>query len=1745
MSELLLSARPPTPPPSRSKDVSSRSIVSAVLQGPATLGTPPASTPPSNDASSELHSSGSSGSRKRVGFFLEHPQTSAANIQSPNKPILKAVPPSRESKATKSILKQSVQSVEPHSSDEQPTTSSHDLATMLDSLLVQLSNGHRSTSIDAYANLCGIVRVTDKAPETYLKDKMGPLLRHIRRDLQKEACAPRTEAMNLTTHAIKFLIILLWNPKLSLSFTDEYRSFLLDSAAAAIEDKDTPKAVVLHYMRLLQTQDFRPNVMTPARTAGILDVLYVVTNHINGNGVVSQRLEVYSHLMDQCKGPMKARVGWVEHLLAGMLMPSKDTRAKAISLGVKTVQTFASSSTISTACRDALNRRIDKASDSAMTFSFVACRRLRQMVKNSEDSFHAPQIWGLVILLLKGIYPKIQEWTDFKDWLMVVQACFNCSDSATRAQANLAWNRLVYVVNLRENTDPSIVKMLIKPITTQFERSSSDRQGKGSRLWAASTFYILLYYGFRPSSSFKQLDVFWKSFISEILTEKYLSNSVNADSACRVLTNLLCSSRGKIWRDTRAIELPRMEPEELPVLDCRWIRSRSPKVLAVFRRLSRSASWGVGDPEQAFIGSAWKHFSQAIGDACRKEIKVSSETVQTIAHLISFLRSIWLSGTEALHIPSSEAKLFLQRFTFLVQSLLTEIGPIPFSEPLYGLDEHMRMTPLTSLSANSRAQGSSAIEVLLKTVSNPPEGVIINESYSQLVDDFLRIPLQARSSIHAQIELCRTCSGLPLHQASISETQVRSMFWRSSASLTSQILTDRLAELSRGGDASFSSRDTVIENAVSILKSVSSSLEFPNQETWAELLESLLSLVEQTCGQRSWSSLVLEPLAKHLLSFGDESSFLLAAKLLESVLSQRVWASLQSMLKNSRLSSAKTVPLQHIATLTGKMLQWCYEIDILPHRNEVESLVESCRRLIDSSSTEYLSLVLQDIATPICLWLEDSECAITQTPEEATLRSLAACKLCPVFIRMARRLIDDSLLSSGLEEIFCAGLRSTHLSTINRTIDILKLLPEKDLNGASPSLQEAIVRLGADTGLPLGKDVIYKPEDYLASLQLIDSQCDGLQLENKQNILPGFFPHGLTIDRQRNVTEDNELNHANQPSPMAVVKLRLRNDDSQIQYVTIDSSPVVEDQLDSQFLTHRQKEVRERQRTEPVTTFSDLISSPAAIKAEKHPGNLMLSRNRYTSDDRSPANEEPSTPVLPEPIIDVEEHIPSSPTPTYKSYQLHFSEIDVPSSPLSSSHERNTDPAMKDQPDHGDNHVVSSSSGDGYQTAPQVLSKSQLDGPSGDIPLPDTEYNVATPFNHETAVLYLNGQFTSVAPGDELVERDQRSISPSNAKDPSEPEDSADPARSDIPSDDTSNAAKASKFSSLHPVGDIDEPKIIETFVEEYQASRIVTATDSIQPTAVQPTDVLQSSLDPCLPDLSSDEIDDLTASQLENELQYTTIEDGELEDTPSSSIVDVQAINSPATLQTSNQVAQTNKEESRKENLIQESLFPSQNEFESSRSNSMPELLDTIIVDMTSYRPLHPISNSQPPLSAASQTNKRSRGRPRGTKRKTTDVTPGDELSQSSFEVRITPRKRAKTKASFTPRRSPRFDEIKEEEIANEEVAVDQTADGYSAEMDVLIDEDMDNEMAIDTAGSILDENASEEPQQPNNSRAIFDGHVGDNVTPDSIKNDLNGILRRLRNSKLSQRDLREIDNLAFDIRTEAQKAVERRGKS
>ncbi|KAB8265808.1 Rap1-interacting factor 1 N terminal-domain-containing protein [Aspergillus pseudonomiae] len=1219
-----LSARPPTPPRTSSRVLPEKDHTQDT---PVTVKTTNDSPLPASASNGGL----SSRKFKRVNF-------SPWPKSHPNKPDLKTLPPSNECKPSKSILK-TTSSPAPVNSPNVTSYTPESFAMLLESITQQLAGESVSSRLDAYMQFFGALRAYDGLPGGQeIADKLGLITQFIQRDVTRDLGSGGPSDTNLVTQALKLATALVWHTEICAQLPDDFKIFLVDHSINGLQDAKLPKSVATHYMSILSTQTFHAKIMNNSRLNRLMSVLHEITNRVNGNAITLQRLAIYQRILTQNKSLFISQTPlWMNHLISGLLHHIKDVRVKAISLSYQTSLAFGPNPILSKNIRNNLDRPIGQDRKLVQEVS----ERMSRMMSSADTGVHVPQIWIAVILLLRNKRLTVDHWEHLKEFTTPLQKCFNCSDGQTRAQSIIAWNRFVCVIGPNDATNPAVLKILIRAILSQLERRSQSKLTSQPNQMVLCSYYNLLYYAFRPSASFQHLDVVWEEYLAIPSSTTFSMVPGLSDKLAQVLSNMLWSSQAKVWLENKANESNRLLPEELPALDCRWVRSRITAVLKVFENIFRSSTWS-DDIEQSSIAAAWVSLSRALSYASSKEITPSPESMQAVAHMLGLLQRLWKAGPASLNaIEDNSLDMFFDRFRFLSTTMIVSLGSIPFTEKLLlkTADEKFQAanTP-THRSLRINVSLDSPILHLLRLISDVSGVREPTASYLRLINDTLGAACKGRTARSSRLELLRQCADLfPSETEFAYRTHTFAQVgWKSTARLAADSLCSYPIESARERDGSVL-RD--YDNAIKIL---STGLKFSDTiQEWDQLVDSLIRVVRTEKGDDAIATMVVEPISECMMALRVQDTYLPAASLFGYSLSITYC---HYNIRNTGVpvsgqdgqASGNSIFPAKLVELVNRILRESYEGFDPTGTNGIADFLESFTSLLSSGVPAFRSAILETTQQPLALWLKDDvrKINVESGVESRIITAGRALSSAVISILQACSPHNASCLQR-FEPIICAGLESSHMSIAKRFLDFWnssfgqqKSLPYPE------SISRALQQLESQIKLQnSGQGQVERPATSLESQTLNSDRADMSEKSRIAFILDHpvepSYPVGFNSSP---VTRVIEPRVAEQPSEARPRRSAEPNESDQI---------AVEDASVS-FLPPSEEP---KKRTDVFSMIENLRSSSPPINTPREYGFMTPPQLRGL---RGPDRESgtPQTPTLPAVVADNEDgFLGSSPTP--------------------------------------------------------------------------------------------------------------------------------------------------------------------------------------------------------------------------------------------------------------------------------------------------------------------------------------------------------------------------------------------------------------------------------------------------------------------------------------------------------------------
>ncbi|KAJ5173012.1 hypothetical protein N7492_005605 [Penicillium capsulatum] len=1035
-------ARPPTPPRPGSHLDHDQPESLAIVQTPG-------DSPREADSSRAPPSSRGS---KRVTFSPWLHTT--IDPQSSNKSKPKDSP-------FKSILKETNSPI-PVWSPNVDTFTAESLAMLLESVIQQLAGESITSRLDAYMQFFGALRTYDGLPAGKdIAGKLRLITDFIQRDVTRDLINGTPLDTNLANQALKLSAAFVWHADISTQLSEEFKVFIVEHTITCLQEAKAPKSVLTHYMSILSTQSFGPKVLTNARVTRLLAALQDISNHVTGKAIALHRLSIYQRLLTQSKPIFLSQSSlWAEHLIFGLLHHMKDTRLKAITLGFQVSIAVGSSNPVSKTIRDIFDRSLEN--DRRLVTEVR--ERLSRMMASSESGVHVPQVWGIIILLLRTRNWNLEKWEHFKDWVLVLQKCFNCSEPAIKAQAILSWNRFVFAVGPDETTTSALLKMLGKPIISQFDRKKSDKSGSTPTQLAVGSYYNLLYYAFRPSLPHGHLDLVWEEYVANPSAAVFSAVPVLGNEALRAVANLLWSTQAKMWTETRIIDTNRIEADELPSVDPKWVRSRVSSIVRVFESLLKASVWNDDAPETSNAALAWGNLCSALSLASSKEITPSGESMHAVASLLAVLHRLWVAGPPSLNASGAdEINSFFDRFRFLATTVIVSLGGISFTEKLL-----FRATDETFQVANSLAHSSpgmtleSPILHLLRVISATSTTAKPTTSYTQLVEATIEASCKGKISRGSRLELLQSCAVVTT--AETSDPRMRTLLvvvWKATARAAADALRSFPIESARERDGSVS-KD--YENVNKILLAGLPLLDV--HQEWSQLLEAYVRVARTERGDRVLATLIIEPVANGLMDLPARGTCLPSASLLGHSLSIP-FSQEDGIDMDVAVAESNNLPPfpKKLLESIGRTLRLVYEDFDGSETQILATFIESLTSFLGSGAPKFRFHALENLQPSLCLWVKD-ETYKFDANNGIDSRILTSCRaLSSVVLSILQILAAGDSTSVGkFESIICAGFESRHRTTTQKFVDWYSTrdgqveAPRDDT--VEKSAKEALNRLG-------------------------------------------------------------------------------------------------------------------------------------------------------------------------------------------------------------------------------------------------------------------------------------------------------------------------------------------------------------------------------------------------------------------------------------------------------------------------------------------------------------------------------------------------------------------------------------------------------------------------------------------------------------------------------------------------------------
>lgn len=1279
-----LTARPPTPPreTNHARDAATGSAPSisrpAAFDPRLSLQTPPNAS--SASAAGAESNTGSGRTRKKVEWSA-HTQykepTEFKDGSQPPRPSPPSATPTSASRPIKGILKPSSSPsplVTSLNGDTNGEANYGNIIDMLDSTIKQLAGSDRDSRLDAYMMLARALKASNNLPDRVaLQDKMSLFMQFIQRDITAKT-GNATPDTSLINHALSLVATFLHFPAIASTLTSDFGIFIIDHAIRSFEDASAAKKdVVRHLMQVVAFQNFPPKVMTSDRVGRLVAALHKIENHLTGKSIIMSRIHIYKRLVKQAPGHMTAHSDWLQDMFTDMLSGIKEIRSQAISLGTEAGFSLRSEKPLMRRATEIL-----QATSEGEAYIAFYISRLQEMIKDRQTSSAVPQIWSVVILFLRC---PLERWQYYAPWLTLVQSAFNMTDSSTKQEANYAWNRYIYLSLTDNKISPKVLGTLCQPLSSQLRRKSSPKQFEEAmklKRTVLGGICNLYYYTFVPGNDKYPADTVWEVAVNPIMN-LLISLDGKPDipgdcvmQASHLLVGLLDIATPRVWRQDRIMDLPPVKADELPPIDSKWVRKNCEKVLQPVGAILEKKFLDLANKE-SLAYRLWQVLVGSVASASAKDIKVSEDTAKFIACSFSFIAKVWSAG-----VPGADDTVIAKFFASmenLIAVLVQGLRVLPFMEKKLSMTSNTfepLVTPSHRTEQSDKPQGVARIPVLhlFHMFASPPEGIKDDEAFSTFFSAVFQPFFKDRPQ-KSRIELAREL----LHQLPRTSTTPFAPWILAADNLS--LLLSGPSDLT---PSSFSSGEQLLgpiyREFVSLLDR--GLLTHPNLPTshWIGLFTKVCDQAKAQAGDAGLALAVVEPLAKALadavlanaialqphqvaLAIKASSSLFDVAHLPRDAHAveaarRRLWGTSMTTAKSNSAD-----PFDNLYKLGNGCFAFLYSSATDDVRlGESVIFIQSVTAFIERATPLDGLKLLNKLQDGICLWLLDEETRLSNTDGDSAFKAVQKLwdQSCAIFT--GNGTLDKQQFGDA-EALFTTAFKSPHTGIVNKAAQTWNnLVKDEESVDCSESLKSVVssLRLKMDILLPGSQvagfgaqsgrgreDISFVALSSMSSHQDVQHQPESTASSTAPTLR-------RTSSRKRRMEAPvPEVPRAKRSKRLSATPKRLRHDNSQIQFEPIaSSSPVVEEE--SQHLTERQKEVRERQR-DSKNLYSELQNASTNTSGDEKES--TPAKNRTTSKNKG-------TPQCEE---QYSKHITSTPTPR-RGQVLQLDDFnDPPSSP--------------------------------------------------------------------------------------------------------------------------------------------------------------------------------------------------------------------------------------------------------------------------------------------------------------------------------------------------------------------------------------------------------------------------------------------------------------------------------------------------
>lgn len=528
-----------------------------------------------------------------------------------------------------------------------------------------------------YAALHSSLRAKPHTPEQagpFITKYGNALLRYSKRDIVALNDPYRNPAQaNTLISILKVVDYLFFTCNAFSTIDTSLANWFLHRGLEALESQDTSRSVLGIYLHIFNYQKL-PQGIGSDMCQRLLTIVIKGSRYPSPT-IVCEYLAVYKLLMRNSTQLMLNRINdWLPYCFRSLAHVNSTVQKQALLVLQDATTRYLGRKELATCSMNTLSEDVVLPSPNGdetthnIPLIDVLCKQITTSLTMNSGVISALSIWKTVLIAVfqtSNLSEKIYNWSHFEKFVRLSKLGFNSDNGPIKCSTVSSWKVPIILYTYStpfyqypsNELDTSIL-VLLHPFKL-FETSQSPKTFETLR----SSFYSLLFMSLRSvpnlNQNSMQLSIVWDKIITPVChmllrSNEGRSNRLIIDLLRRILNDIPYrnNSPSKNSHPTNSSSrILRMlnddfdiDVQDIPEYPSKWLRANVMRVLSMFSYVFKEKSIN-----QSSITSLWDSLLMSVNQVVKRDIKISLDTMDTIAGICNFVRDCLKQETPGIY----------------------------------------------------------------------------------------------------------------------------------------------------------------------------------------------------------------------------------------------------------------------------------------------------------------------------------------------------------------------------------------------------------------------------------------------------------------------------------------------------------------------------------------------------------------------------------------------------------------------------------------------------------------------------------------------------------------------------------------------------------------------------------------------------------------------------------------------------------------------------------------------------------------------------------------------------------------------------------------------------------------------------------------------------------------------------------------------------------------------------------------